>query len=104
MHWEGYGVKVDKKEGRRWLEKAARGGDPPAMYRFAGVLKPDDSEAALRWYTRAARAEHPSAAVSGGMLAVELGKLTRAKELYRLAADAGHEGAKRALKGLRRAD
>lgn len=55
----GPGVKKDLAEARRWIERAAQGGDPQAMHNLAifelnGEGGPRSPEQAVTWFSRAA--------------------------------------------------
>jgi len=79
---------------RAWLRRAAEGGEPDAVHRFArDLLAAGEAREAERWFRRAAEAGHIAAMDELGTLCRKGNRLGEAEKWWRRAALAGSAGA-----------
>jgi serine/threonine protein kinase len=99
LHWEGQGVPADREEGKRWLNRAVKAGDPPALFRVAEAHRDArygfrlDRPRSRRLHREAAEAGHPHSCWVVARTLLRGGKPKEAAPFARVAAAAGVPGA-----------
>ena len=105
---EGLGVDQDEEKAFELFRQAAELGDPEAMgqlgdYYYAGEFVERDIDASFEWYKRAAEKGDVYSQFTLGFRydhVIQYKNLPEAIKYYRMAAEQGHEGAKKRLEEL----